>query len=38
VRFYAHAKLRDDKVVYIYDHGNKATAIKAAGLSEQPPD
>jgi len=34
VRFYAHAKLRDDKVVYIYDHEDKAEALEAAGLSE----
>jgi hypothetical protein len=34
VSFYAHAKLRDDKVVYIYDHEDKAAALEAAGLSE----
>jgi hypothetical protein len=34
VRFYAHAKLRDNKVVYIYDHEDKAAALKAVGLSE----
>ena len=34
VRFYVHAKLRDDKVVYIYDHEDKAAALEAAGLSE----
>ena len=35
LRFYAHAKLRDDKVVYIYDHENRAAALEAAGLSER---
>jgi ketosteroid isomerase-like protein len=34
VRFYAHFKLRDDKVVYIYDHADRTEALKAAGLSE----
>jgi ketosteroid isomerase-like protein len=34
VRFYAHAKLRDDKVVYIYDHEDRAAALEAVGLSE----
>jgi hypothetical protein len=28
LRFYAHAKLRDDKVVYIFDHGDKAAALE----------
>jgi hypothetical protein len=32
---YPHFKLRDDKVVYIYDHADKAEALEAAGLSEQ---
>ena len=32
LRFYAHAKLRDDKIVYIYDHADRAAALKAAGL------
>ena len=35
LRFYAHAKLRDDKVVYIYDHEDRAAALEAVGLSEQ---
>ena len=35
VRFYAHVKLRDCKVVYIYDHEDKAAALEAVGLSEQ---
>jgi hypothetical protein len=34
LRFYAHAKLRDDKVVYMYDHEDRAAALKAAGISE----
>ena len=34
VRFFAHAKLRDDKVVYIYDHEDRAAALEAVGLSE----
>jgi ketosteroid isomerase-like protein len=33
VRFYAHIKLRDDKVVYIYDYEDSADALEAAGLS-----
>jgi ketosteroid isomerase-like protein len=35
VRFYAHFKLRDDKVVYIYDHADKAAALEALGPSVQ---
>src|SRR4051812_27588335 len=31
IRFYAHFKLRDDKVVYIYDHADRAAALEAAG-------
>ena len=34
IHFYAHFKLRDDKVVYIFDHGDRAAAIEAVGLSE----
>jgi ketosteroid isomerase-like protein len=34
VRFYAHVRLRDDKVVYIYDYPDRAEALKAVGLSE----
>jgi ketosteroid isomerase-like protein len=33
--FYAHFKLRDDKVVYIYDHEDRTAALDAAGVSEQ---
>jgi len=34
LRFYAHLKLRDDKVVYIYDYEHRAEALAAAGLRE----
>jgi ketosteroid isomerase-like protein len=30
--FYAHMKLRDDKVIYIRDHEDRAQALQAAGL------
>lgn len=34
VRFFAQFKVRDGKVVYIYDHDDRAAALEAAGLSE----
>ena len=34
LRFYAHIKLRDDKVVYIYDYEDRAEALHFAGLQE----
>ena len=34
VRFYAQFRLRDGKVVYIYDHPDRAAALEAVGLSE----
>jgi ketosteroid isomerase-like protein len=34
VRFHAQFKVRDDKVVYIYDHEDRAAALEAAGLRE----
>jgi ketosteroid isomerase-like protein len=34
IRFYPHFKVRDDKVVHIFDHRDRATALEAAGLSE----
>jgi ketosteroid isomerase-like protein len=34
VRFYAQFKVRDEKVAYIYDHEDRAAALKAAGLRE----
>jgi ketosteroid isomerase-like protein len=33
IRFYAHMKLRDDKVVYICDYEDRAAALDAAGLA-----
>lgn len=34
VRFFAQFKVRDGKVVYIYDHDDRAAALEAADLSE----
>jgi ketosteroid isomerase-like protein len=34
VRFYPHIKVRDGKVVYIYDHEDREEALEAAGLRE----
>jgi len=34
VRLYFHFKVRDDKVAYIYEHQDRATALEAVGLSE----
>jgi ketosteroid isomerase-like protein len=34
IRFYAQVKMRDGKIVYIYDHEDRDTALEAAGLSE----
>ena len=34
LRFYAHVKLRDDKVVYIHDYEDRGEALEAVGLSE----
>ncbi len=34
VRFYAQVKVRDGKIAYVYDHEDRDTALKAAGLSE----
>jgi ketosteroid isomerase-like protein len=34
LRFYAHVKLRDDKVVYICDYEDRADALEALGLPE----
>ena len=31
---HVHFKLRDGKVVYLYEHEDRATALEAAGLSE----
>jgi ketosteroid isomerase-like protein len=34
LRFYAQIKVRDGKIIYIYDHEDRAAALEAAGLSE----
>jgi ketosteroid isomerase-like protein len=34
VRFYAQVKVRDGKIVYIYDHEDREAALEAAGLRE----
>ena len=34
LHFYAHVKLRDDKVVYIYDYEDRAEALEATGHPE----
>jgi ketosteroid isomerase-like protein len=33
LRFYVQVKVRDGKVAYIYDHDDRAAALKAAGLA-----
>jgi ketosteroid isomerase-like protein len=34
IRFYAHFKLHEDKVIYIFDHEDRTAALKAVGLQE----
>jgi len=34
VRFYAQFKVPDGKVVYIFDHEDRALALEAAGLQD----
>jgi ketosteroid isomerase-like protein len=34
VRLYGHFKVRDGKVVYIYEYQDRADALKAVGLAE----
>ena len=34
VRLHFHFKVRDDKVAYVFEHGNRQEALEAAGLSE----
>src|SRR4051812_10807154 len=34
VRLYGHIKVRDGKVIYLYEHEDRADALKAAGLLE----
>ena len=31
VRFYAHFKMRDQQIVYVFDHRDRAGALEAAG-------
>jgi ketosteroid isomerase-like protein len=31
IRFYAHFRLHDDKVIYIYDHADRTAALEAVG-------
>ena len=33
VRFYAQFKVRNGKVIYVFDHEERAAALEAAGLS-----
>jgi ketosteroid isomerase-like protein len=33
VRFYAHIKVKDHQIVYIFDHRDRKTALNAAGLA-----
>lgn len=33
VRLYGHLRVRDGKVVYVYEHEDRGDALKAAGLS-----
>lgn len=33
VRFFPHIRVRDGKIVYIYDHETRAEALDAAGLT-----
>ena len=35
VRLHIHFKIRDGKIVYVFEHTDKAAALKALGLSEQ---
>jgi hypothetical protein len=34
VRFYPHIKIRDHRIVYIFDHRDRTTALEAVGLAE----
>jgi ketosteroid isomerase-like protein len=34
VRFYAQVKVRDGRIAYIYDHDDRGTALRAAGIPE----
>jgi ketosteroid isomerase-like protein len=35
VRLHLHFKVRDGKIVYLFEHVDRAEALEAAGLSEQ---
>ncbi len=35
VRLHLHFKLRDGKIVYLFEHQDRAEALEAVGLSEQ---
>lgn len=35
LRFYMHWKLRDGKMVYLFEYADRDEALMAAGLSEQ---
>ena len=35
LRVYMHFKLRDGKIVYVYEYADRGEALEAAGLSEQ---
>ena len=34
VRFYAHIKMKDHQIVYIFDHRDRTSALQAVGLAE----
>ena len=34
LRLYLHFKLRDGKIVYLYEYADRGEALEAAGLSE----
>jgi ketosteroid isomerase-like protein len=34
VRLHLHFKVRDEKIVYVFEHEDKAAALEAVGLSE----
>jgi ketosteroid isomerase-like protein len=34
VRLYLHFKVRDEKIVYLFEHQDRATALEAVGLRE----
>jgi hypothetical protein len=34
-RTYIHAKVREGKIVYIYEHDTRAEALEAAGMREE---